>query len=146
MKRMLLATLTVILWMGQSRAAEPELTFDENLVILISDLHINPEGYQPERCERIIHEILAMRPLPRNVLALGDIAYLCGKVEEYVRAGRKGNFQEALKIIKKRIPLPMSVGRVCPRFCEKDCRRNIDGRPVAINEVKRIAADLFYDS
>ena len=33
-------------------------------------------------------------------------------VEEYVRAGRKGNFQEALKIIKKRIPLPMSVGRV----------------------------------
>ena len=67
-------------------------------------------------------------------------------VEEYVRAGRKGNFQEALKIIKKRIPLPMSVGRVCPRFCEKDCRRNIDGRPVAINEVKRIAADLFYDS
>ena len=66
-------------------------------------------------------------------------------VEEYVRAGRKGNFLEALKIIKKRIPLPMSVGRVCPRFCEKDCRRNIDGKPVAINEVKRIAADLYYD-
>ena len=37
-------------------------------------------------------------------------------LEEYVRAGRKGNFLEALKIIKKRIPLPMSVGRVCPRF------------------------------
>ena len=66
-------------------------------------------------------------------------------VEEYVRAGRKGDFLEALKIIKKRIPLPISVGRVCPRFCEKDCRRNIDGRPVAINEVKRIAADLFYE-
>ncbi len=67
-------------------------------------------------------------------------------VEEYVRAARKGDFLEALKIIKKRIPLPMSVGRVCPRFCEKDCRRNIDGKPVGINEVKRIAADLFYDT
>lgn len=67
-------------------------------------------------------------------------------VEEYVRAGRNGDFLEALKIIKKRIPLPMSVGRVCPRFCEKDCRRNIDGEPVSINDVKRIAADLHYES
>ena len=67
-------------------------------------------------------------------------------VEEYVRAGRKGDFLESLKIIKKRIPLPMSVGRVCPRFCEKDCRRNIDGKPVSINDVKRIAADLFYET
>ncbi|MBR3709227.1 MAG: FAD-dependent oxidoreductase, partial [Lentisphaeria bacterium] len=67
-------------------------------------------------------------------------------VEEYVRAGRKGDFLESLKIIKQRIPLPMSVGRVCPRFCEKDCRRNIDGKPVSINDVKRIAADLFYET
>ncbi len=67
-------------------------------------------------------------------------------VEEYVRACRNGDFLESLKIIKKRIPLPMSVSRVCPRFCEKHCRRNIDGKPVAINDVKRIAADLFYDT
>lgn len=67
-------------------------------------------------------------------------------VEEYVRAGRNGDFLSSLKIIKERIPLPMSIGRVCPRFCEKDCRRNIDGKPVAINDVKRIAADLYYDT
>ena len=66
-------------------------------------------------------------------------------VEEYVRAGRNGDFLKALKIIKRRIPLPMSVGRVCPRFCEKDCRRNVDGKPVSINDVKRIAADLHYE-
>ncbi len=67
-------------------------------------------------------------------------------VEEYVRAGREGDFRKALQIIKKRIPLPMSVGRVCPRFCEKDCRRNITGKPVSINDFKRLAADLHYDS
>lgn len=67
-------------------------------------------------------------------------------VEEYVRAGREGDFLECLKIVKKRIPLPLSVGRVCPRFCEQDCRRNIGGKPVAINDVKRIAADLYYES
>ncbi|WP_176013660.1 FAD-dependent oxidoreductase [Victivallis sp. Marseille-Q1083] len=66
-------------------------------------------------------------------------------VEEYVRAGRKGDFLECLRIVKQRIPLPMSIGRVCPRFCEKDCRKNIFGSPVAINDFKRLAADLYYD-
>ncbi len=69
------------------------------------------------------------------------------QVEEYVRAGRKGDFLEALKIIKQRIPLPLSIGRVCPRFCEKDCRRNVvDKEAVAINDFKRLAADLHYDT
>ena len=67
-------------------------------------------------------------------------------VEEYVRAAGNGDFETALKIIKERIPMPITVGRVCPRFCEKQCRRNIDGEPVAINEFKRLAADECYDS
>jgi formate dehydrogenase major subunit len=69
------------------------------------------------------------------------------KVEEYVREGKKGNHLEALKLIKERIPLPMSIGRVCPRFCEKDCRRNVvDKEAVAINDFKRLAADLHYEN
>ena len=66
-------------------------------------------------------------------------------VEEYVRAGRQGNFRKALEIIKQRIPLPMSIGRVCPRFCEKDCRKNVTSKPVSINDFKRLAADLCYE-
>ncbi len=65
-------------------------------------------------------------------------------VEEYVRAGKEGNWLEALKIIKERIPLPMSIGRVCPRFCEKECRKNLYGKAVSINDFKRYAADLYY--
>lgn len=67
-------------------------------------------------------------------------------VEEYVKAGKEGEFLKALQIIKGRIPLPMSIGRVCPRFCEVDCRRNIEDKPVAINDFKRLAADLHYES
>ncbi|MBE6369835.1 MAG: 4Fe-4S dicluster domain-containing protein [Lentisphaerae bacterium] len=65
-------------------------------------------------------------------------------VEEYVRAGREGDWLKALKIIKERIPLPMSIGRVCPRFCEKECRKNLYGKAVSINDFKRLAADLYY--
>ncbi len=69
------------------------------------------------------------------------------QVEEYVALGRQGKHLEALKLIKERIPLPMSIGRVCPRFCEKDCRRNVvDEEAVAINDFKRLAADLHYET
>ncbi|MFO7815570.1 MAG: FAD-dependent oxidoreductase [Halanaerobiales bacterium] len=68
------------------------------------------------------------------------------QIEEYLRAARKGEFLETLKIIKEKLPLPMSIGRICPRFCEEDCRRNvIDEEAVNINDVKRYAADLHYE-
>lgn len=68
------------------------------------------------------------------------------QIEEYLRAARKGDFLKTLKIIKEKLPLPMSIGRVCPRFCEEDCRRNvIDEKAVNINDVKRYAADLHYE-
>ena len=89
-------------------------------------------------------EVLDMRRTALNLLLsehTGDCEAPCtmacpahASVEEYVRAGRNGDFLESLKIIKERIPLPMSIGRVCPRFCEKQCRRNVYGKPVAINE------------
>ena len=100
-------------------------------------------------------EVIDMRRTALNLLLsehAGDCEAPCtmacpahANVEEYVRAGRRGEFLESLKIIKERIPLPMSIGRVCPRFCEKECRRNVYGKPVAINEFKRLAADLYYD-
>lgn len=100
-------------------------------------------------------EVLDMRKTALNLLLSehrGDCEAPCtvacpahANVEEYVRAGRNGDFAGALKIIKERIPLPLSIGRVCPRFCEKQCRRNIYGKAVAINEFKRLAADLHYD-
>lgn len=59
--------------------------FDEDLVVFISDLHCNPDGYQAGKLAKVVEEIVSMRPLPRNVIALGDIAYLTGRMEEYQR-------------------------------------------------------------
>lgn len=57
--------------------------FDDNLVVFISDLHTNPDGYQPGKLRKVVDDILAMKPLPRNVIALGDLAYLTGQPSEY---------------------------------------------------------------
>lgn len=54
----------------------------------------------------------------------------------------KGKYKEALAVIKESTPIPLSLSRVCPRFCEKQCgRATIDGS-VGINMTKRFVADL----
>ena len=71
----------------KKKAAKP-FGFDENLVCIISDLHVHPDWNQ-ERClARTVDRILDLNPRPRNVLCLGDIAYLTGKPEEYAAAKR----------------------------------------------------------
>lgn len=56
-----------------------------------------------------------------------------------------GNGQnlKAAALIKEKLPLPSVCGRVCPRFCELECRRNILDGAVNICALKRFAGD--YD-
>ena len=62
-------------------------------------------------------------------------------IQAYLSAVRNGNFETALRIIKDSNPFPVVCGRVCPHPCEAQCRRNLVDSPVAINYVKRFAAD-----
>jgi formate dehydrogenase major subunit len=64
-------------------------------------------------------------------------------VQGYVAHIGRGEFIEALKLIKEKNPLPLCIGRVCPHFCEDACRRNRVDQPIAINPLKRFVAD--YD-
>ncbi|MCL1827248.1 MAG: FAD-dependent oxidoreductase, partial [Candidatus Cloacimonetes bacterium] len=63
-------------------------------------------------------------------------------VQAYIAAIANGQIQQAVKIIKDNLPMPLSVGRVCPAFCEKECRRSLIDEPVAICSLKRYAADI----
>ena len=62
-------------------------------------------------------------------------------VQGYVALVKAGFYPEAVKLIMERIPLPGTLGRVCPAPCEKACRRADIDSPVAIRELKRFAAD-----
>jgi NADPH-dependent glutamate synthase beta subunit-like oxidoreductase len=54
----------------------------------------------------------------------------------------KGDFENALKIIKRDIALPAVFGRVCPAPCEGACRRKSIDEPVSICLLKRSAGDF----
>ncbi len=54
--------------------------------------------------------------------------------------------KEAIKLIKETIPLPASLGRVCPRPCETACKRGLLEGPVSICFLKRRVADVDLES
>ena len=64
----------------------------------------------------------------------------------YINLADQGRYKEALQVIKERVPMPLTIGRVCPHFCEEVCRRNEVDEPVNINHIKRFCADVELDS
>ncbi|MBW2640506.1 MAG: FAD-dependent oxidoreductase [Deltaproteobacteria bacterium] len=59
---------------------------------------------------------------------------------------RKGELEEAYKVIKQTNPLPLVLGRVCHHPCENKCDRGKLDEPLAIREVKRWVADYAYEN
>jgi len=64
----------------------------------------------------------------------------------YVGLIANGECEEALKLIKDKIPLPASIGRVCPHPCEEACRREMVEEPISIAALKQFAGDLDIDN
>ena len=129
-------------------------------------LHMGPEGLpvvDPEKCtgcgacervcpkhiirlssisSRILHEYTredCTTPCQRACPAGIDIC-------EYIRQITLGNYHQSVQVIKDRNPFPTVIGRICPRPCETECRRQLVDEPVAINFLKRFAADVEKQS
>ena len=62
-------------------------------------------------------------------------------VPRYIGYTERGQFAEADAVVRESIPLPTVCGLICYRPCEPWCRRGIMESPVAINAIKRAAAE-----
>lgn len=62
-------------------------------------------------------------------------------IRTYVGLIADGRYEEALAEIRRRNPLPSICGRVCHHPCESACNRGRQDEPVAIDALKRFAAD-----
>ncbi len=71
-----------------------------------------------------------VRACPANLSAQG-----------YVQLIKEHKYPEALALIMDRLPLPGTIGRICPHPCETDCRRQEVDEPIAICNLKRFVAD-----
>lgn len=64
------------------------------------------------------------------------------EVREILVETGKGDFNAALKILKKRLPFPGIISRICEQPCRSACKRAEAGDPVAIAALERACADF----
>jgi len=66
-------------------------------------------------------------------------------IRGYVGRIADGNYLDSLAVIRDRLPLPGSIGRVCPHPCETACNRQYLDEAVSICFLKRYVADVEID-
>lgn len=64
----------------------------------------------------------------------------------YVGLIANSEYEAALKLIKNKVSLPASIGRVCPHPCETACRRGKVDESINIAQLKAFAADMDLNS
>lgn len=129
-------------------------------------IHMGPNGYPEvdpntcracykcvEACPRGVMEVWGVsdriQHLNENTDCLAPCRQRCPgsiNIPKYIEQVTRGDFAGAVLTIKERIPLLLVCGRVCPRPCETECRRQHVDDPVAINMLKRFVADWEMNS
>ena len=67
-------------------------------------------------------------------------------VKGYVNLIGEGKHKEAINVIREKLFLPATLGRICAHPCEEKCKREEAFRqPMAIAALKRFAADNYDD-
>jgi len=103
-------------------------------------------------CERVCPKnIINLSSITRRILkeyTLEDCTTPCQRacpaginIKEYIRQITLGNYEKSIQVIKERLPFPGVIGRICPRPCEDQCRRQYVDEPVAIDALKCFVAD-----
>ncbi len=63
----------------------------------------------------------------------------------YLKQNSLGNWEEATRILKRSLPFPAILGRVCPAPCETHCRREEVDTAIAIRDSHRYCADRVLE-
>jgi len=103
-------------------------------------------------CERVCPKhIIKLSSVTRRLMqeyTLEDCTTPCQRacpagidICRYIGHIQKGDYAKSVQVIKERNPFPTVIGRICPRPCEDECRRMLVDESVAINGLKRYAAD-----
>lgn len=67
-------------------------------------------------------------------------------ITSYMQLAGQGRYEEALRVITEKNPLPFMTGTICSHFCMSKCTRNFYEEPVNIRCVKLECAQQAYDA
>lgn len=62
-------------------------------------------------------------------------------IPRYIRYVKEGKYDEAIAVIREKLPFPKALGYICTHACESNCKRGEVSDPMAIRAMKRFAAE-----
>lgn len=68
------------------------------------------------------------------------------EITAYMELSGEGRYEEALKVILNRNPLPFITGTICAHGCQSHCTRNFYENPVQIRDTKLLCAEKAFES
>ncbi|MEG2222128.1 MAG: putative selenate reductase subunit YgfK [Oscillospiraceae bacterium] len=102
------------------------------------------------------YHVKAVKPIPRRKLyekvpLLDCFTAPCKggcpigqDIPEYIELCRVGKYEEALRVITEKNPLPFITGTICAHHCMDKCTRTFYDRSVQIRDTKLVAAERGY--
>lgn len=109
-------------------------------------------GVLEGRRERFAVAAESGAPTPRGSYAVTVVAPCMAAcpagvdIPAYVEQLRIDKADRSIAAVRRRCPMPATIGRVCVRPCEDACRRGSVDEPIAIRTLKRFAADSDSDA
>lgn len=118
--------------MGVTRSCELEVVNGLNITTQSKQLTV----HRQDALNRIMADHYADCEAPCQTACPAGV-----DIQSYLHHIAQNDHTKAIEVIKKTLPMPLSIGRVCPAFCETECRRNLVDDSIAIRQLKRHAAD-----
>lgn len=114
--------------------------------LAVDHMHVTTDSDEIRRARKTAIELLLSDHLG-DCIGPCQIGCPAGmEIPKMLRYIAAGNDRAAIEVIKRTIPLPAILGRICPAPCEKVCRRAKIDQSVSICRLKRFAADTDLDS
>ncbi len=98
-----------------------------------------------ERLLRLRRTNLELLLSDHNAYCAPPCKYRCPTnvdIPAFISLMAAGDYEEAQRVLKANLPLPASVGRVCPHPCESQCRRSEVDEPISICLSHRFVGDV----
>ncbi|MBU1171694.1 MAG: FAD-dependent oxidoreductase [Proteobacteria bacterium] len=92
----------------------------------------------------VIHRQRFVEPGRYNSMVTAPCINACPShvdIPAYLEHVRMGHWPEAMAVVRQGCPMPGTIGRVCVRPCEENCRRKDLDSPLAIRAIKRFLSD-----
>ncbi|MCA5010649.1 NAD(P)-binding protein, partial [Clostridioides difficile] len=94
-----------------------------------------------------------IRKMPKSVPLIDCYVAPCKEgcpihqdITTYLQLSGAGKYEDAMKVIAEKNPLPFITGTICAHNCMSKCNRNYYEDPVNIRGVKLVCAEGGYDA